>query len=98
MPFLILDIETVPRASIDDVVETEIVKRAQARVDRNGDELDSAESLIRSTSPFFGKVLCIGMRFLSDDSKQKDKVICEPNEASTLKILEDFHIKVTLIL
>ena len=84
MPFLILDIETVPRASIDDVVETEIIKRAQARVDRSGDELDSAESLIRSTSPFFGKVLCIGMRFLSDDGKQKDKVICEPNEASTL--------------
>ena len=84
MPFLILDIETVPRASIDDVVETEIIKRAQARVDRSGDELDSAESLIRSTSPFFGKVLCIGMRFLSDDGKQKDKVICEPNESSTL--------------
>ena len=46
MPLLILDIETVPRASIDDVVETEIIKRAQARVDRSGDELDSAESLI----------------------------------------------------
>ncbi|MEE2858310.1 MAG: ribonuclease H-like domain-containing protein [Candidatus Neomarinimicrobiota bacterium] len=84
MAFLILDIETVPRASIDDAVESEIIKKTKARVERTGDEYENAESLIRSTSPFFGKVLCIGMRFLSDDGKQKDKVICEDNEKLTL--------------
>ena len=86
MSFLILDIETVPRASIDKEVEIDIAKRTKARVDRIGDDPKNAESLIRSTSPFFGQVLCIGMRFLSDDGQQKDKVICESNEESTLQI------------
>ena len=56
MAFLILDIETVPRAGIDDSVESEIIKRTKARVERTGDDYEDAESLIRSTSPFFGKV------------------------------------------
>jgi len=86
LSFLILDIETVPRASIDKEVEIDIAKRTKARVDRIGDDPKNAESLIRSTSPFFGQVLCIGMRFLSDDGQQKDKVICESNEESTLQI------------
>tara|TARA_B100000315_G_C14456175_1_gene531500 strand:- start:95 stop:733 length:639 start_codon:yes stop_codon:yes gene_type:complete len=83
MSFLILDIETVPRPSIDDVVDVEITKKTKARVERTGDD---AESLIRSTSPFFGQVLCIGLRFLSDDGQQKDKVVCESNEESTLQV------------
>ena len=85
MPFLILDIETVPRPSIDSEVEIEITKKINARVEKTGDNPENAESLIRSTSPFFGQVLCIGLRFLSDDNKQKDKVICESNEESTLQ-------------
>ena len=84
MSFLILDIETVPRTSIDDEVEIDIAKRTKARVQKTGDDPENVESLIRSTSPFFGQVLCIGIRFLSDDGKQKDKVICESNEESTL--------------
>ena len=84
MSFLILDIETVPRTSIDDEVEIDIAKRTKAKVERTGDDPENVESLIRSTSPFFGQVLCIGIRFLSDDGKQKDKVICESNEESTL--------------
>ena len=84
MSFLIIDIETVPRTSIDDEVEIDIAKRTKARVERTGDDPENVESLIRSTSPFFGQVLCIGIRFLSDDGKQKDKVICESNEESTL--------------
>ena len=84
MSFLILDIETVPRASIDNAVEIDIAKRTKARVEKTGDTSENVESLIRSTSPFFGQVLCIGIRFLSDDGKQKDKVICESNEESTL--------------
>ena len=85
MPFLILDIETVPRPSIDNEVEAEIIKKTNARVEKTGDNPENAESLIRSTSPFFGQVLCIGLRFLSDDNKQKDKVICESSEESTLQ-------------
>ena len=76
MSLLILDIETVPRPSIDDEMEIEIAKRTKARVERTGDDPENVESLIRSTSPFFGQVLCIGIRFLSNDGKQKDKVIC----------------------
>ena len=57
MAFLILDIETVPRASIDDSVESEIIKRTKARVERTGDDYENSESLILSTSPFFRKVL-----------------------------------------
>ena len=86
MAYLIIDIETVPRPSIDDEVEAEIIKKTKSHIDRTGDEFESAESLIRSTSPYFGKVLCIGLRFLSDDKKQKDKVVCENNEEDTLKI------------
>ncbi len=85
MGFLILDIETVPRISIDDEVEIEISKRTKARVERTGDDPKNAESLIRSTSAFFGQVLCIGLRFLSDTGQEKDKVIFESNEQSTLK-------------
>ena len=77
MSFLILDIETVPRASIDEEVEIDIAKQIKARVERTGDEPENAESLIRSTSPFFGQVLCIGLRFLSDAGQKRDKVICE---------------------
>ena len=86
MSFLILDIETVPRPSIDDEVEAEIINKTKARVERTGDDPENAESLIRSTSPFFGQVLCIGLRFLSDDGQQKDKVVCESNEESTLRV------------
>jgi len=85
MPFLILDIETVPRPSIDSEVEAEIAKRTNVRIEKTGDNLENAESLIRSTSPFFGQVLCIGLRFLSNDNKQKDKVICESSEEATLQ-------------
>jgi len=85
LSFLILDIETVPRASIDEEVEIDITKRTKARVERTGDGPENAESLIRSTSPFFGQVLCMGMRFLSTDGQHKDKVICESNEESTLQ-------------
>ena len=85
MSFLILDIETVPRASIDEEMELDIAKRTKARVERTGDIPENAESLIRSTSPYFGQVLCIGMRFLSDNGQHKDKGICESNEKSTLQ-------------
>ena len=95
MSFLILDIETVPRPTIDEVVEDAIAKKVQSHIERTGDDPENVESLIRSTSPFFGQVLCIGIRFLSDDGKQKDKVICESNEESTLhmffKIINKAH-------
>jgi predicted PolB exonuclease-like 3'-5' exonuclease len=84
MAYLILDIETVPRPPIDDTVEEVISQKTQARIERTGDDPQNAESLIRSTSPFFGQVLCIGMRWLQDDSSSKDKVICEENEEATL--------------
>jgi len=84
MAYLILDIETIPRNPIDDTVEEVILQKTQARIERTGDDPQNAESLIRSTSPFFGQVLCIGMRWLQDNGQTKDKVICEENEEATL--------------
>ena len=75
MAFLVLDIETIPRPTIDESIEEVIAQKTQARVERTGDDPENAESLIRSTSPFFGQVLCIGLRWLQDDGTSKDKVI-----------------------
>ncbi len=84
MAYLILDIETVPRPPIDDEVEAIIAQKTQAHIDRTGENSENAESLIRSISPFFGQVLCIGLRFLTDDGQTKDKVVCEKTEEETL--------------
>ena len=62
MAFLILDIETIPRPTIDEALEEVIAQKTQAGVERTGDDPENAESLIRSTSPFFGQVLCIALR------------------------------------
>ena len=85
MAFLILDIETVPRPTIDEAVEEAVSKKVNSYIERTGDDSENAESLIRSTSPFFGRVLCIGMRWLQDDGSVKDKVICSESENSTLQ-------------
>ena len=66
MAFLVLDIETIPRPTIDELVEKVFAQKTQARVERTGDVPENAESLIRSTSPFFGQVLCIGLRWLQE--------------------------------
>ena len=54
MSYLILDIETVPRPSIDVKVEVDIAKRTKIRVENTGYYPENGESLICSTSPFFG--------------------------------------------
>ena len=66
MAFLVLDIETIPRLTIDEPVEKVITQKTQARVKRTGDVPENAESLIHSTSPFFGQVLCIGLHWLQE--------------------------------
>ena len=62
LAFLILDIETIPRPPIDEVVEEAVTIKVKSYIDRTGDDPENAESLIRSTSPFFGQLLCVGMR------------------------------------
>jgi len=89
LAFLILDIETVPRPTIDEAVEEAVSKKVNSYIERTGDDSENAESLIRSTSPFFGRVLCIGMRWLQDDGSAKDKVICGESEDSTLQTFFD---------
>ena len=42
MSLLILDIETVPRPSIDDEVEIEITKKTKVRVEQTGDTVAKA--------------------------------------------------------
>ncbi len=89
MAYLILDIETVPLPTIDEEVELVVAKKVKSHIERTGDDPENAESLIRSTSPFFGQVLCIGMRWLQDDGSAKDKVVCEDNEQTTLQAFFD---------
>ena len=85
MAYLILDIETIPLPPIDNEVEEAIAKKIQERIEKTGDDPENAESLIRSTSPFFGQVLCVGMRWLQDDGSTRDKMACEENEEATLR-------------
>ncbi|MDP6570731.1 MAG: ribonuclease H-like domain-containing protein [Candidatus Marinimicrobia bacterium] len=89
MAYLILDIETIPRPPLDEEVEEVISKKVQAHIDRTGDDPENAESLIRSTSPFFGKLLCVGLRWLQEDGSSRDKVICDANEEATLQSFFD---------
>ena len=85
MAFLVLDIETIPRPIIDEMVEDAVAKKVQGHIERTGDDPQNTESLIRSLSPFFGQLLCIGMHWLQEDGSSKDKVVCEENEDSTLQ-------------
>ena len=89
MAFLILDIETVPWPSIDETVDKSVHKKVESYIERTGDDPENPESLIRSTSPVIGQVLCVGMRWLQDDGSAKDKVICGESEDSTLRTFFD---------
>ncbi|NQU68133.1 MAG: ribonuclease H-like domain-containing protein [Candidatus Marinimicrobia bacterium] len=90
MKYLILDIETIPRDDISESMNEEVLRKTTQRVERLGGDPAEAESLIRSVSPFFGKVLCIGMRLYDDtENDYKDKVICESTEEDTLNAFAD---------
>ena len=62
LTFIILDIKTIPSTPIYEEVEEAVVKKVKSYIDRTSDDPENAESLIRSTSPFFGQLLCVGMR------------------------------------
>ncbi len=94
MEYLVLDIETIPRKDLPEGMEEEVGRRVARKLEQVELEATEADSLIRSTSPFFGRVLCIGLRWISDGSEeQKDLVISEPSEEETLnkffKIVND---------
>ena len=84
LAFLILDIKTIPRPAIDEVVEEAVVKKVKSYIDHIGDDPENAESLIWSTSPFIGQLLCVGMRWIQGEGSSRDKVVCEVNEENTL--------------
>ena len=67
MVYLILDIETIPRSPIDEVMEEAVAKTVKSYIDRTGDDPENADLLIRSTSPVFGRLPCVGMRWLESD-------------------------------
>ncbi len=88
MRYLIFDIETVPLPELSASQEEEVRRRAERELEYGRyDQYEAAESLVRSVSPFFGQVLAIGMRLFNDESDEsKDKVICEADEAGTLRV------------
>jgi len=84
--YLIFDIETVPLTVLPEPLELEVARRTKREVERGKLEPSEAESLVRSVSPFFGRVLAIGMRLNNDTtSENKDKVISEATEEDTLQ-------------
>ncbi len=90
MRYLIFDIETVPLTGLPEPLELEVARRTKREVERGEREPSEAESLVRSVSPFFGRVLAIGMRLNNDTtSENKDKVISEPDEKATLDAFFD---------
>ncbi|MBC8214122.1 MAG: ribonuclease H-like domain-containing protein [Candidatus Marinimicrobia bacterium] len=85
MNYIILDIETVPQPNLPETIEEEVEKQVRKKLERAEIDRSDAESLIRSVSPFFGQVLCVGLRWYSGGSQtSKDKVICEKDEETTL--------------
>lgn len=87
MQYLIFDIETVPLTDLDAALEKEAAKRTARELEKGLLEPAEAESLVRSVSPFLGRILAIGMRLYNPaDSEVKDKVICEATEQATLEI------------
>ncbi len=85
MNYLILDIETVPNPELPDGLEEEVAHKLARRLENSDLPESELESLIRSTSPFFGQVLCIGLRWYSEEvPSTKDLVIFEPTEAETV--------------
>ncbi|MFQ6609711.1 MAG: ribonuclease H-like domain-containing protein [Fidelibacterota bacterium] len=86
MKFLILDIETIPRDDLPETLNDEVLRKTNQRIERTGDDPIEAESLIRSVSPFFGRVLCIGLKWYDNETgEKKNKVICEATEEDTLR-------------
>lgn len=67
-------------------MEAEVAKRTKKEVERGYLEPGDAETLIRSISPFLGRILTIGMRWYNEATGEtKDKVISEPTEEATLR-------------
>ncbi len=86
MRYLVFDIETVPLTGLPEPLEREVARRTKREVEKGELEQSEAESLVRSVSPFFGRVLAIGMRLYDDKAgENKDKVISEASEEATLQ-------------
>ena len=87
MRYLIFDIETVPIADLPAALNEEAARRTAREIDKSGLAPDEAERLVRSISPFLGRVAAIGLRLYHDTSQEtKDKVIAEPTEKGTLQV------------
>ena len=86
MNYIILDIETVPNPDLVPELEPEVERKVNQRQEKSDLPAEELESLIRSTSPFFGQVLCIGLRWFNEEGDQvKDHVVCGVNEQETLQ-------------
>jgi len=84
--YLVFDIETVPLSGLPEPLEREVARRTKREVEKGDLAPPEAETLVRSVSPFFGRVLAIGMRLYNDATGEtKDKVISEATEEATLQ-------------
>ena len=63
MDVLSFDIETIPQPeALSDIQKNELDKRIDKYLDKNPKEThEDAKSLIMGTSPYFGKIICIGL-------------------------------------
>lgn len=71
---------------LDAPLEQEVARRTKREVEKGDLSPPEAETLVRSVSPFFGRVLAIGMRLYHDATGEtRDKVISEATEEATLQ-------------
>ena len=86
MRYLIFDIETIPQPELPAPVNEEVLRRTRKEVERGERSTEEAENFVRSISPFFGRVVAIGLRLYNESrSETKDKVIAESTEKATLQ-------------
>lgn len=86
MRYLVFDIETIPLTGLPAPLEQEVARRTDLEVAKGVLDSLEAENLVRSVSPFFGRVLAIGMRLHDEKTKDdKDKVISESAERDSLR-------------
>lgn len=71
MKAISFDIETIPQPEeLSEIQQAELDKKVKRKIANTDMEEDEARSLIMGTSPYFGKIICIGMYRVMDNEKK----------------------------
>jgi len=70
--FLVFDLETVPQASLSNTQQLELMRKVERSKEFDKTTEENNVELIRkfqATSPYFGKIICIGIYFPTSEKK-----------------------------